>query len=189
MMRNHELSTERTTGAELQLFCGRASASRKGHRGFSLIEVLVAAVIFSLGLGGLSLMLLNSAQGSLSARNQTTAAMHAASLAELILLNPASSGHYINPSTRPGGNCLAPEACSGAAWAAGNLARWQYQLQRSLADATGLVCLDATPEDGDAAEPDCDGNGLAVVKVFWVESRHFGDGDDGRRRAVLPIPE
>lgn len=188
-MTKHELTPERTARAGLQLLYGRTSARPGRHRGFSLVEVLVAATVFSLGLGGLSLMLLNSAQGSLSARNQTTAAMYAASLAELILLNPAARGHYINPPALSGADCFAPETCSGAAWAAGNLARWRYQLQRSLGAASGLVCLDATPEDGDSADPDCDGNGSAVVKIFWVEPRHFAADDGGARRAVLPVAD
>jgi type IV pilus assembly protein PilV len=173
--------------SNLQLNMMRTSSRNRGQHGFSLVEVLVAAAVFSLGLGGMSLMLMNSAKYSLEARNQTAAAMQAAALAELILLNPAAREHYINPPAAAGGNCLAPEVCSEAAWAAGNLARWKYELQRSLANATGLVCLDATPEDGDAAEPGCDGNGGAVVKIFWTEPRDDAGEDDGRRRAVLPV--
>lgn len=164
-------------------------ASSPRQYGFSLVEVLVAAVVFALGLGGLSLMMLTSVHGSVEAQNQTTAAMQAAALAELILLNPAATGHYINPPAQTSENCFAPAACSSAAWAAGNLARWQYELEQSLAHASGMVCLDATPNDGHAAAPACDGDGRAVVKVFWVEPRHLDDDDGGLRRAVLAVAE
>ena len=164
------------------------SRSRRQH-GFSLVEVLVAAIVFSLGLGGLSLMLLTAAHGSVEAQNQTTAAMQAASLAELILLNPAATGHYINPQEEMGAGCFAPEVCTGAAWAAGNLARWQHELEQNLAGATGTVCLDSTPLDGRAADPACDGDGGTVVKVFWLESAHLDDQDGGLRRTVLPVAE
>lgn len=164
-------------------------ASSPRQHGFSLVEVLVAAVVFSLGLGGLSLMMLTSVHGSVEAQNQTTAAMQAAALAELILLNPAATGHYINPPAETSEDCSAPDPCSSAAWAAGNLARWQYELEQNLAHAAGIVCLDATPNDGHAAEPSCDGDGRAVVKVFWLEPRHLEDDDGGLRRAVLPVAE
>jgi len=159
------------------------------HRryGFSLVEVLVAAAVFSLGLGGLSLMMLTSAHGSVEAQNKTAAAMQAASLAELILLNPAATDYYIHPDTKSGGDCFAAGACSASAWARNNLARWRHELQQNLANATGVVCFDATPQDGGAADPACDGEGGAVVKVFWVESRHLHDSGGGLRRVVLPV--
>ncbi len=147
----------------------------------------MAAVVFSLGLGGLSLMLLTSAHGSVEAQNRTTAAMQAASLAELILLNPAATGHYINPAADASGDCLTAEPCSGADWAAGNLAHWHHELEQNLAGASGVVCRDTTPEDGRIAAPACDGDGGAVVKVFWVESPHLHDDGSEQRRVVLPL--
>ena len=134
-------------------------------------------------------MMLTSVHGSVAAQNQTAAAMQASSLAELILMNPASTGHYFYPTMENGGNCFSTEACSSAAWAAGNLARWQQELEQSLAGATGLVCRDATPEDGHATDPACDGNGRTLVKVFWFEPGHMDDDDQGRRRFVLPVAE
>jgi type IV pilus assembly protein PilV len=159
------------------------------QRGFSLVEVMVAAVVFSMGLGGLSLMLMTAVHGTIEARNQTEAAMHASSLAELILLNPASTGHYINPPPLTETACAEPPSCSGANWAARNLASWQEQLQQSLAGATGLVCLDSSPNDGNATAPACDGIGRAVVKVFWSEPQHRDAPDDGLRRVVLRLPD
>jgi len=173
---------------ELKFSTTGTSKDAHGQHGFSLVEVLVAAAVFSLGLTGLSLMLLNAAHGSTEAWNRTTAAMHAASLAELISLSPAARGHFLKPPGQSGGSCFAANTCSRAGWAASNLARWQYQLEQSLAGAKGLVCLDATPDDGDADEPGCDGGGGAVVKIFWVE-HHRADGDDGRRRILMPVSE
>jgi len=123
------------------------------------------------------------------AQNQTIAAMHAASLAELILLNPAATGHYINPTSGVSNGCLAPETCSASAWAASNLARWQYELEQYLTEAKGVVCLDGTPDDGSLSEPECDGSGNTVVKVFWAEPHHHGDPDHGLRRLALPVAE
>ena len=157
-------------------------------RGFSLVEVLIAVVVFSLGLGGLSLMMMTSVRGTLEAGNETVAAMQAAELAELILLNPSLTGHYINPG-QAGSDCLAPDSCSGQNWAASNLALWQIELERNLKNATGLVCRDSTPLDGLSGSPACDGSGSAVVKVFWAEQTHPEEADGGMRRSVLPIPD
>jgi len=167
----------------------RSLPNCRGQNGFSLVEVLVAAAVFSLGLAGLSLLLLNSVRGSAAATNRTTAAMHAASIAELILFSPAVKANFLNPPTQTGGNCLAPEVCSEAVWAASNLTRWRQRLEQSLPRGTGLVCLDSTPDDGDVADPACDGQGSAIVKVFWTERGPIAGGDSGRNRAVLPLAD
>lgn len=164
---------------------GFTAAIRGWGTGFSLVEVMVAAAIFSLGLAGLSLMLMTSVHGSVEARNRTTAVMHASSLAELILLNPASLGHFMSPGAAAS-DCGGAEGCDAADWAAGNLARWQYDLQQSLAEAQGLVCRDATPRDGAVGAPACDGSGPAVVKVLWNETGiDGGEVVDSHRVAVL----
>lgn len=167
---------------------GKRRRIERWGTGFSLIEVLVAAAIFSLGLAGLSLMLMRSVHGSVEARNRTAAVMHAGSLAELILLNPAALGHYIDPPAATS-DCLAAEGCGAAEWAAGNLARWQYDLQQSLAHAGGLVCRDSTPQDGTSEDPACDDAGGAVVKVFWSEAGVTGGVLPERQRVAVAISE
>jgi len=164
--------------------------------GFSLLEVLVGAVVFIVGLGGVSLMLMSSVHGSVEARSQTLASMHAASLAELILMNPASLGHYINPEVLTE-DCSTAAGCTPAQWAAGNLARWQVEIRQGLADASGVVCRDSTPDDGDTGDPACDEAGPALVKVFWREPVRGFSGDtlegeapaasDSQKRLFLPV--
>lgn len=157
--------------------------------GFSLVEVLVAAVVFSFGVGGLSLMLMTSVHGTIEARNQTTARVHVSELAELILMNPSARGHYITPPDGPMEDCMAPDGCSDVSWAAGNLVRWQQALESNLARSAGVVCLDSTPDDGDLTDEACDGSGHTVVKVFWAEPFHLHDTDGGLRRVVLPLAQ
>ncbi len=161
----------------------------KKHRqyGFSLVEVMVSAVVFSLGLGGLSLMMLTSVHGTQKAQDQTVATMQASSLAELILMNPAAIGHYINPVPPSPKDCAPPTGCSSVAWAAGNLARWQFELEQNLPGSTGLVCRDASPDDGQATEPACDGAGSAVVKVFWTDPHRRDAGNEGVQRVVVQV--
>lgn len=169
----------------------RLAAVNPGTGGFSLVEMLVATVIFSLGLGGLSLMMLTSVHGTLEARDETVAVAELSSLAELILMNPASVGHLVDAS----GSCAAPDGCPEADWATGNLEQWQVELEQNLALATSLVCRDSSPEDGEAGNPACDGAGATVVKIFWTDPHHLAevesetDGRGSQRRAILELPE
>jgi len=165
----------------------RTDTTKHIQHGFSLVEVMVSAVIFSMGLGGLSLMMLTSVHGTQKAQDQTMATVQASSLAELILMNPAAIGHYINPAPPPTEDCTSPTGCSGAAWAAGNLVRWQFELEKNLPGAAGLVCRDGTPDDGRAGEPACDGAGPAVVKVFWADAHHGDEARNGVQRVVLQV--
>jgi type IV pilus assembly protein PilV len=161
------------------------------YKGFSLIELSMAMAIFSMGLGGLSLMLLVAVKGTTSADHQTIANMHSSSLAEMILMNSDAVGHYINPLPGQLAACIgADQSCSQDELAAGFMADWEAQLGADLPNGTGLVCLDATPDDGHADMPSCDGAGGTVIKVFWQES------SDGENKAVsehrivsqLPVP-
>jgi len=174
--------------------------------GFSLIEVIIAAAIFSTGLGGLSLLLLTAVMGTAEASHQTIASTSASSLAEMITMNSVASGHYINPL--PGAEpCMVGDDCSSEQLAYADIDHWLGELARELprgsglvcrdstpddghsADpACGLVCRDSTPDDGHSADPACDGTGNLIVKVFWMELRHQGDEDGGLRRLVARLP-
>ncbi|MDT8319570.1 MAG: prepilin-type N-terminal cleavage/methylation domain-containing protein, partial [Xanthomonadales bacterium] len=71
--------------------------NRAAQSGFSLLELSLATAIYSMGLGGLSLLMFAAVQGTADARHQTVAVAEASSLAETILMNPAAFGHYIEP--------------------------------------------------------------------------------------------
>jgi type IV pilus assembly protein PilV len=155
--------------------------------GFSLIEVIIAAAIFSTGLGGLSLLLLTAVMGTAEASHQTIASTRASSLADMIAMNSAASGHYINPL--PGAEpCTVGDDCSSEQLAFADIDHWLEELARELPRGSGLVCRDSTPDDGHSADPACDGTGNLVVKVFWMELRHQGDEDGGLRRLVARLP-
>lgn len=157
--------------------------------GFSLIELSVAMAIFSMGLGGLSLMFLVAVKETSNADYQTAANMHSSSLAEMILMNSDAVGHYINPLPGQLSACIgADQACSQGEVAAGFMADWQQQLDADLPSGNGVVCLDGTPDDGKADSPACDGAGGAVIKVFWREAS--GDGNEllSDQRLVSRLP-
>ena len=157
------------------------------QRGFSLVELSVAAAVYSMGLGSLSLMLMLAVHGTTGARYDTVAAMHAASLAEMIAMSSDAIGHYVNPAGAAA--CDPPASCTAAALAAANLAAWQDLVATDLPVGAGTVCLDASPADGDAADAACDGSGAPVVKVFWQTPGDSGQSAENHRRVVrLPLP-
>ena len=160
-------------------------------KGFSLIELSMAMAIFSMGLGGLSLMMLVAIKGTTSADHQTIANMHSSSLAEMILMNSDAVGHYINPLPGQLAACIgADQSCSQDEFAAGFMLDWEAQLATDLPNGMGLVCHDGTPDDGDADMPSCDGSGGTVIKVFWQEASDDGNEVVSKQRLVsrLPVP-
>jgi len=147
----------------------------------------VAAAALKKKLGGLSMMLLASVQGTTEARHRTVAVTQAYSLAELIALQSDAIGHYVNPAD-PQAPACEEDFCRDEAMAHADILNWQTHLARELPGATGLVCLDSTPDDGDASDPSCDSDGAPVVKIFWSEARHANAPDGGGRRVVSRLP-
>ena len=158
--------------------------------GFSLIELTVATAIYSMGLGSLSLMMMVAVQGTTEAGHEGMAALQAASMAELILMNPGAVGHYM---IEPGGDppdCGSGPACTAEEMAEWTLRSWRDGLAAALPAGAGLVCLDGTPGDGEPADAACNGAGGPVVKVFWEIPDIEGGPDSGTGRQVarLPVP-
>ena len=160
---------------------------RRMQSGFSFIELSIATVIFSMGLGSLSMMMTASIQGTAEARYRTEATTQAVSLAEMIAVNSGAIGHYIHPLDSDRTACN-DTYCDSASMAAGNIAFWRDQLSHELPGGSGLVCRDSSPDDGTLADPACDGSGAVVVKIFWEDTRHSEDHDGGQRRVVSRLP-
>lgn len=155
--------------------------------GFSMIELMVATAIFSMGMGGLSFLMLSAVRGTADAAYLTTAASQGESLAEMILLNSAAGDHYVYPATE-GSDCQPGQLCSPESRAADDLGRWRQRLSVNLPQGSGLVCRDSTPEDGIYQTPGCDGLGSLVVKVFWFETGHRDAAENGWQRLVTRLP-
>jgi prepilin-type N-terminal cleavage/methylation domain-containing protein len=134
---------------------------KKGNNisGFSLLEVLIASSIFSMGLAGVAALLLTSISQSAEARREGLAAMAAASLAEQIRLNPVALNQYLNPTDTISITCLGMEHC--------------------------FPCHDATPMDGEAGDDHCDGAGPLVIKIFWAGPG--GDQQSRQHRYALVV--
>jgi len=149
--------------------------------GFSLIEVLVATTVFSLGLAGLAALLLVSITGSADARREGFVVMAAASLAEQIRLNPIALNQYLNPPDNISMVCQGADRCSPQQQADYDFRLWQIELAGAITNARGLVCHDATPMDGIAGDGRCDGSGPLVIKIFWSGPGNGADEESNHR--------
>jgi type IV pilus assembly protein PilV len=138
------------------------------QRGVSLIEVLVAMLIFSIGVLGVALMQIKGAQYTKQAGARTVAVLQARSLADAMRANPAgvygvksadlisskngdlSDSYYVysGPAIPTSVGC-ADDACRQAHE---DLAQWVSQLQASA----------PTPVKADGSQ---DGSALAAVTV------------------------
>jgi prepilin-type N-terminal cleavage/methylation domain-containing protein len=146
---------------------------RQQVSGFSLIEVMISLLVFSIGLGGVALQLVTSVGGMSDANHRSVATIHASSLVALSQLGQVPFSDRFIGSEDPGNEALM---------------LWRLGLVRDLPGAQGLVCLDQLPNDGNNSNPSCDGLGSPVVKIIWVDHQRVQDADQGIRRVVVPAP-
>lgn len=113
------------------------------QHGFTLLEVMVALVIFSIGMLGLAGLQAVSLQNNQSAYNRTLATMLAYDLADRVRNN--ASINYASV-TATNNNCTAATAnCSPSQMAADDMNQWKTALSKSdLLTAAGFINADAT---------------------------------------------
>ncbi len=152
-----------------------ASSSRPATGGgFSLVEVVVATAIVSVGLAGLALLLLASVQGTAAARHRTTAVLEAESLGASIALAPDAAVAE-DPATTTGDACEGPGDCEANVFLEVNQAGWSERLGATLPSphvslcttADALACGDFSPGVRlDWAEP-LEPGGREVLVLRW----------------------
>lgn len=141
----------------------RGKALPASSAGASLIEVLVALSILSLGLAGLSAMQLATLEYLGSVVYQSRASLHGGDMAET-LRGKISNGES----------------------AAGAITQWQETIGAALPAGRAVVCVDSTPQDGAADLPSCDGVGAAwAIKIWWDDDR---DGNPERMQLTVLRP-
>jgi type IV pilus assembly protein PilV len=156
--------------------------------GFSLIEMLVATTVFSVGMSGMAALMLSAAGGMAEAEFESLAHLQADAMAATLQLSPLALEHLANPP-QSAPLCFENDFCTDLDWAIGQYLLWRTRISQELPGGAGTVCRDSTPNDGDAGSPECDGSGPVVTKVFWEEPRHAHDADGGVRRAVVQVPQ
>lgn len=166
-------------------------SSHRRQTGFSLVEVLVAIIILSVGMLGAVGMQSAAMQSNKEARNQATAVTFARELGErmrgnhtIAIQNSASNNPYLFDTTLSNASSVAPFSVNcfttgcpivkdAATW---DVADWQGRVQAALPTARVKVCFDKSPYDS-AGVPRwvCTGDGdLTVVKMGWTSSNTAG---------------
>jgi len=152
----------------------------RSQGGFSLLEVMVAGVVASLGLSGLAALLIASVSGTTQAEHHTVALLLATELAELMSISPDDPGVWLAEPPESAPECGLASGCTAAQFAARNYLDWRLRTALDLPQGAGLACRDSSPDDGDAALPACDGAGSLVVKLFWT-------GPEGEQQLVSEL--
>lgn len=120
----------------------------KKHKGFTLIEVLVAVVILAVGLLGLAGMQAKELGSNQSAYNRSQATQLAYDIADRMRANPSEAASYLtkpadaecSAGDDPCTACTSPaKSCVPAQLAETDLYNWNNSLKNTLPKGTGRV--------------------------------------------------
>jgi type IV pilus assembly protein PilV len=141
-------------------------------RGFTLLEVLIALLIFSLGLLGLAGLMVVSVKTNNSAYLRTQASFLAQSMADRMRANTGRIDDYNGDydSSTVGADTCRTVACNPDDLVARDRAVWSQQLIDSMPDPKAHIeCVGATlgtPATSGAATYD----GLCTFTIQWAEA-------------------
>jgi len=145
------------------------------QRGVTMIENMVALLLLSFALLGLAGLLSRTLNREGESSFQTLASIQAQDVAERMRVNIEAydAGDYakfLGPSGNPTAQaCNSPTSnCAPGKLAEDDAAAWALWLADALPNGEGVVCQDATPDDGTGrASAACSGTGPTVIKIFW----------------------
>ena len=158
-----------------------------GQDGVSLIEVLVAVLVFSIGLLGLAGLIVMSTRSTHVGYVRTQATFLANSMAERMSANPAAvwSGGYNSasyPASAQPAGCGPAAPCNAAGVAAHDQQIWSAQLKAFLPNpSASIACTDVNsvaynPSGNLVQRPPYGGN--CAMTISWTER---GAGDQAHR--------
>jgi type IV pilus assembly protein PilV len=174
--------------------------------GFTMLEVLVAILILSLGLLGLAGLQTLGLRNNTGSAQRTIATQLAYDMSDRMRANYASvlvgDYSYANYSTLyPAGlnttTCYtAASGCSPSLVSLMDIYEWNQQICAQLPQSTascavangpwGVVCIDDSPNDGTPGAPACNAAVGApyVIKIWWIEDRNDTSGTTPTKRWV-----
>lgn len=161
----------------------RAAASfLRRQQGYSLLEVLIALLVFSIGLLGLAAMLVSAVKGNHQAYHHSQAVYVAEAMADGLRANLAAvnagaynTGGYVSGGTPPSCN-----PCTAAQAAARDRATWAAMAAQRLPG--GAISVDCTA--GAATGFTAAGYaGVCTLGVRWSEVGDTGQSQDTSQRA------
>lgn len=114
--------------------------------GFSLIEVLIAVIILSIGLLGMARLQIISMQNNNGAFYRSQATLLANEILDRMRLNLAAAGSYAIAADAPApavASCIA-NPCDPVAVAQADLMEWRGEIARLLPAGTGSIVVGAS---------------------------------------------
>ena len=137
---------------------------RSVSKGFSLIEVLIALLVLSVGLLGLALLQVLNVRYTASAQSRTVATNLATEVLDMMRSNPRHvvlynrlTEEYFNGYTPPAAGCTSTG--DTAASALNNIARWRCDVASRLPAGRGTVVVAGSEATGFQA----------TVTVTWTD--------------------
>jgi len=147
--------------------------------GVTLLEVLIAILILSFGLLGMLGLITNGLKITGSSNYRSIAAQQLTEMADMINANPALISAYASPTSALTANCLTTAGCTPAQLPKMDYRLWLDNLSKTLPSGTGIVCLDASPSDGNSTNFACSGVGRPTVKICWNEHSRIATSGGG----------
>lgn len=152
------------------------------QKGFTLLEVLIAVVVFAIGLLGIAGLQVAGMRFTHGSQLRAVATMQAENMADRMRANMTAvrDGAYNVTGAMPTSfdtDCGA-ETCTPAELAEYDLVLWNDGASgkpnesnaATLPEGEGVVCIDSTPDDGDIGDWDCDNEGIVyAIKLTWNE--------------------
>ena len=166
--------------------------SRQGQSGTTLIEILVAVVVFSLGLAGTAALVVHNVKTTASAATRSQAVILADQLAESMRANLVAY-ETANFSVDPAATatvCRDSTKCTPLVQAQYDVTEWKAEVARLLPAGQAFICTDSTPDDGTPGALACDGLRINVIKIFWTNARFDKErqiANSDIRRLVTPV--
>jgi type IV pilus assembly protein PilV len=120
------------------------SRSTQNHGGFSLVEVLIALVIMSVGMLGIAGLYVSSMQAGRTSIFRHNAVTLASDVADRIRANPTAGVDYQGPGGN--NNCVLGNVdCNPAQMAANDIDLWKAQAADTLPNGTITIIFDDNP--------------------------------------------
>lgn len=147
------------------------------EKGFSLIEVMISLVIIALGVLGVGLIMLLSANNNDTARIQSLAALEATSMATAIQANEAywlngagATGSFTETAVTASSTACINSTCDAQSMATYDLTNWGYSISNSIPDGMGNVaCTTIAATTSTPAVTSCN------ITVGWVQNATTND--------------
>jgi type IV pilus assembly protein PilV len=149
------------------------------HRGFTLIEALLALLVLSVGLLGAAAMLLESLHVSAGALQRLAATQLLLDMADRIRMNPMGRANYTAAASRDM-SCKDPAGCDAAGLAGAD--RWRFDSAARALFALNLIesRVDYEPATGPVTPE------RYVITLRWREGS--GDAESAALQVLAQSP-